>query len=139
MALKIYKLARKIHKWTSIGFGFFLFIWVVSGIFYVLPVSVLERIDGWMIGGQQIQTAVIESEAANVEYLSTEVGYRNLTTSIPEAITILETDLGHTVKVARCSILRLSDTLVYEMVLENVPVDNVECFYPSFFRWIDVA
>lgn len=118
MALKIYKLARKIHKWASIAFGVFLLIWIISGIVYVLPISVLDRIDHWDIGGNKVQTAVTKSECATVEYMPT-VGYRNLKISVPEAISILETDLGHTVKVKGCSIFKLSDTFVYEMILED--------------------
>ena len=119
MMLKIYKLARKIHKWASIGIGVFLLIWLISGIFYVIPVSVLERIDHWIMGGKQVQTMETRSELANIEFIPVGVGYRDLSVSIPEAISILETSVGHTVQVTGCLVHRLSDTLVYEIILED--------------------
>jgi uncharacterized iron-regulated membrane protein len=119
MAMRIYKLARKIHKWTSIGIGVVLLIWLISGIFHVIPLSVLERIDRWIMGGKQVQTVQTQSEPANVEFVPNEASYRNLAVSIPEAISILETDMGHAVQLAGCSICRLSDTLVYEITLED--------------------
>jgi len=119
MALRIFKLARKIHKWASIGIGVFLIVWLVSGIVAVLPSFILERIDHRMMGGKQVHTAETQSELVQIESVAGEPDYRNLSLSIPEAISILETNLGHAVQVTTCTTYRLSNTLVYDMTLKD--------------------
>ena len=69
MSLKIYKLVRKTHKWASIGFGVFLVIWLITGIVYVLPVSVLTKIDNWVRGEKQVQSEQTELDSANINFL----------------------------------------------------------------------
>jgi uncharacterized iron-regulated membrane protein len=119
MALKLFTLARTIHKWTSIGIGIFLLVWLVSGMFSIMPVSILERIDRWVTGGQQVRSAEMRSERVHVGSMAKKPDYRNVSLSVPEAISVLETDVGHAVQVTGCSIYRLSGTLVYDMTIED--------------------
>ncbi len=97
----------------------FFFIWLITGIFYVLPPSVLKGIDRWMMEGKKVQVGERESKPANVEFVPVQLDYRDITVSIPEAISILETEMGHTIQVTQFSLYALLDTLVYEIILED--------------------
>jgi hypothetical protein len=119
MLPKLNKLIRKIHKYLAVGIGFIFLTWLTSGIFYVVPLNRLERVIQFFEGGWQTQALEPDTRFNRVKVKSTKANYRNIIVSIPEAISLLETDIGHTIKVVGCSINQLSDTLVYEIRLEN--------------------
>ena len=117
--MKINKLLRKIHKWTSIGFGVFLGIWLITGIVYVFPQSILIKIDRWFVGGRQVKAIEAKSNLANNKFVPTQITFRDIKISIPEVISILETELDSTIKVVGCSVYKTSERLLYEIALED--------------------
>jgi hypothetical protein len=119
MPFKIYKLTRKIHKWISIGFGVFLLVWLITGIIYVLPVSVLKKIDHLIMGQQKVKIIEVESEPVKKIFISSQVNFRDTKVSIPDAISVLETEIGHEIQVVDCSLNRILNKLVYEITLKD--------------------
>jgi hypothetical protein len=119
MSLTIYRLIRRIHKWASIGFSVFLIIWLITGIVYVLPVSVLGKIDRLITVEKKVESSEVEVNSININFISSKTSFKDIKVSIPEAISILETEIGHALQVAGCSVYKTSDKLVYEIALKN--------------------
>ena len=119
MSLNINKLTRKIHKWASIGFGVFLVIWLITGIVYVLRVSIVTRIDRLIMVEKKGKLTEMEADSVNVNYIPSKENFREIKISIPEAISILETEMGRALQVAGCSVYKASDKLLYEITLKN--------------------
>jgi hypothetical protein len=119
MPLKINRLTRKIHKWISIGFGVFLLIWLITGIVYVLPVSVLNRIDRLVMGQQKVKISEVESYPVENKLELSRINFRDTKVSIPDAISVLETEIGHEIQVVDCSLNRILNRLVYEITLKD--------------------
>lgn len=120
---KMNKLMRRVHKWTSVMSVVFLLIWIVSGCFYIVPLSVIQRIDRLFAGGDGARMVDDIFEAPPVKLTTTQECYRNHAVSIQDAILILEAKLGRTVLIVGCSIYPSSDRLVYSITL-----DNGECY-----------
>ena len=117
--MKIYRLIRKTHKWISVGFGVFFVIWLITGIVYVFPQSILIKIDRWFVGGRQVKAIETKSNLANNKFVPTQITFKDIQISIPEAISILETELDSTIKVVSCSVYKTSERFLYEIALED--------------------
>jgi hypothetical protein len=51
--------------------------------------------------------------------MPSQAEFRNIKVSIPEAISILENELASTMQIARCSVYKTSNKLVYEITLKD--------------------
>jgi len=72
-----------------------------------------------MMEEKRVQVVERESKPANAEFVPVQLDYQDITVSIPEAISILETEMGHTIQVTQFSVYPLLDTLAYEIILED--------------------
>ena len=106
---------HRIHKWIAVTAGAFILTWLISGIVMTIPISWLKR----LIQSDSVQEAALGQEIATRGGASSQVDFRDIRISIPQAISAVESDLGQEVRVIGVKVARLATGIAYEIALED--------------------
>lgn len=102
---------RKAHKWMAVAASIFLLAWLVSGLVMVIPFDWLARKVG-------LAAAPVAS--------SRPLDFRQITVTIPEAISALEAELGGPADVTQVRVTAFRDRPAYQLNVAGGSVHLVD-------------
>jgi uncharacterized iron-regulated membrane protein len=116
--VKLKKTVRKLHKWASVTVGVFILAWLITGIVLVVPLRWMVSIKD-MIYGNEPETPVRSETASATGSALAQLDFRGITITVPQAISVLEEELGQEVQVDSVTAARFGQGLAYEITLRD--------------------
>ncbi len=95
----------RVHKWVALTVAGFLLAWLISGFVMAFPTVWLKKL---------VQRGAVQAKSPSVE-ATPMADFRDIRISVPEAIAVLEADLGRESHVTGVKVTRFGNGLAYEI------------------------